>query len=851
MICKPIWRPSPVHPPDPVALRFMSMDLLVAVLPPKASIREIRINSNPFSSEFDKLGYGRIQIFTKPGSDKFHGQGYYDISDGIWNSRNPFLSYNPSFKTQLYGGNLSGPITKKSSFFIDVERRDIDDNGIITATIPTANLLGTTSFQSFLPTPQRRTTVSPRVDWQLGANNTLSVRYIYLENDHPVAGIGAFDLGQIQFGDLSYGSNGYKQTNNNQQVQVVETAVMGPHVVNETHFEYSRTSTVSSSQTDTPELMVSQSFTAGGSGYSSPDYPNNTDLQNYFELQNYTSVTWGTHVTKIGIRSRSTLISDVGSGCTVSQTSSATSCSPLSFNGAYEFLGGTNLTSIQQYLNTVQLLNEGYSSAQVTAMGYGPSKYTVNVGNPAFNLQQTDLGPFIQDDWRLQPNLTISLGLRFETQTDIPDHADFAPRVAFAWSPGGTAKSKLVIRGGWGMFYDRFALASVEEAERYSSGSNITTYTVDNPTQYNANFSTQIPLSDLTLATNTLQKYQIDSNLRSPYLMQTAIAVERQLFSHTTLGVNYMNSRGNHELRTVDINAPIPVEGALPPGATNVSSADICCRPFAAIFPGDIYDYQSTGTFKQNQLLINVNSTVGKWLTLFSRYSVSRAYSDTDGLGTMPDDPYNLRLDWGRSSLNADNTFFLGGSVTAKWGLRLSPFVILRSGMPYNITTGTDLYLQGTGSPTSRPSISSTPTAYYAPGLGFLNPDPLVGSPLIPRNAEIGPGMISINLRLSKTWGFGTTHFEGPSGGARASSGGGGGGRGPGGFGGGAASDHRYNLTLSLNARNVINHENLNSPNGSMTSPYFLESTGIAGGFGAEATASNQRRLDIQLRFAF
>ncbi|MGA8026958.1 MAG: carboxypeptidase-like regulatory domain-containing protein, partial [Bryobacteraceae bacterium] len=68
-------------------------------LPPKASIREIRINSNPFSAEFDKLGYGRIQIFTKPGSDKFHGQGYYDISDGIWNSRNPFLSVNPPFRT--------------------------------------------------------------------------------------------------------------------------------------------------------------------------------------------------------------------------------------------------------------------------------------------------------------------------------------------------------------------------------------------------------------------------------------------------------------------------------------------------------------------------------------------------------------------------------------------------------------------------------------------------------------------------------------------------------------------------------------------------------------------------------
>jgi len=819
-------------------------------LPPKASIREIRINSNPFSAEFDKLGYGRIQIFTKPGSDHFHGQAYYDISDGIWNSRNPFLSYNPSFKTQLFGGNVSGPITKKSSFFLDVERRDIDDNGIITATIPTANLLGTTSFQSSSPTPQRRTTVSPRVDWQLGANNTLSVRYVYLENDHTVSGIGGFDLNAIQFGNLSYPSSGYSQSETNQAAQIVETAVLSSHVVNETHFEYQRTTTNSLSQSDAPELMVSQSFTAGGSGYSAPGYPNNSDLQNYFEVQNATSITWGTHTTKIGVRTRTTLITDFGAGCTVSGTSANTSCSTLGFNGAYEFLGGTNLSSIQQYLMTVQLLNAGYSSAAVTAMGYGPSKYTVNVGNPYFNLQQTDLAPYIQDDWRVKPNFTLSLGLRFEAQTDIPDHNDWAPRLGFAWSPGG--KSKTVIRGGWGIFYDRFAIASVEEAERYSEGQNINTYTVNSPTMYNALFNTQIPLSDLMLASSTPQKYQIDSNLKSPYLMSTAIGMERQLFSHTTFNVNYVNSRGVHELQTVDINAPIPVVGQLPPGAAaNVSSASICCRPYASIFDGDIYDFQSTGTFKQNQLLLNVNSTVGKWLTLFSRYTISRAYSDTDGLGTMPDDPYNLKLDWGRSSLNADNTFFLGGSVNAKWGLRFSPFVILRSGMPYNITTGTDLYLQGSGSPSARPSISSTPTAYYAPGIGYLNPDPLVGEAIIPRNDATGPGQISINLRVSKTWGFGTTEFAGASGGSRASSGGFGGGGGHGGHGGSDMTDHRYNLTLSLNARNVINHENLNQPNGSMTSPYFLESTGISGGFGAEATASNQRRLDIQLRFAF
>ena len=143
--------------------------------------------------------------------------------------------------------------------------------------------------------------------------------------------------------------------------------------------------------------------------------------------------------------------------------------------------------------------------------------------------------------------------------------------------------------------------------------------------------------------------------------MQTAIGVEKQLFSKTTLGVNFLSARGVHELRTVDINAPIPMVSALPPGASTANgfnTAATFVRPYAAIFSGDIYDYQSTGTYKQNQLLINVNSQVGRWLTLFSRYSISRAHSDTDGLGTLPSDPYNLREDYGRASTNVGQHAF-------------------------------------------------------------------------------------------------------------------------------------------------------------------------------------------------
>jgi hypothetical protein len=808
-------------------------------LPPKETIREIRINSNPFSAEFDKLGYGRIQIFTKPGTDRFHGQGYYNISDGVWNSRNPFLSVSPPFRTQMFGGNVSGPVGQHASFFIDAERRNIDDNGIINATIAAPGFVGILPEQTFYPTPQRRTTFSPRMDYQLNANNTLSFRYTYLNNDRLLTGVGAFDLP----------GSGYSLLNREQTAQIVETSVLGPHAVNETHFQYERDDQFEKSQSTAPGLNVANSFVSGGSGYSSPTFGSTSDIENSYEFQNYTTLTYGAHNIKTGIRIRAGTIDDY---------------SPKNFNGVYSFLGTSQMTSIQQYLMTERLLTQGYTSAQVTAMGYGPSKFTMSSGNPYVGFSQLDFGPFIQDDWRLRPNFTLSLGARWESQTNIPDKNDWAPRVAFAWSPdskGANGRAKTVIRGGWGMFYDRFQATNVLTAYRYN-GLNQINYVVENPTAYESGFTT---VPDNLQISNTKQRYEIDSHLHAPYLMQTVVGVERQLFSHTTLTVNFMNARGLHELRTVNINAPLPTPSGLPPGASisaggvSASNANnLGIRPYGNN-AGDIYLYESSGIFKQTQLITMLNSSVGRWLTLFGRYVYGHAHSDTDGLGTLPANQYDFSQDYGRSQLDIRNQLFAGGSIAARWGVRFSPFVVAHSGTPFNVTTGTDLFLTGQPQPTARPGVVAGP----GPGIidtpyGFLDPLPLIGQPLVERNIGQGPAFVGINLRVSKTWGFGTTRFKGPSGGATSRGGYGGGGGGGYGGGGGrfrggfdSTTEHRYNLTVSINARNILNHENLNTPNGALTSPYLFRSTGITGGYGAEATASDQRRIDLQLRFSF
>jgi hypothetical protein len=801
-------------------------------LPPKASIREIRINSNPFSAEYDKMGFGRIEIFTKPGSDKFHGQAYFGTSEGIWNSRNPFLTDTPPFQTQLFGGNVSGPLTSKASFFLDFDRRNIDDNGIVNATVPTTGFLTGQTLQNYYATPQRRTTISPRMDYQLSANNTLSLRYAYLLNDQKVAGIGSYNLGGLSVGDVTLGSAGYTSSSRENLFQLVDTAVLSPRIINETHFQYAQDTVTENSLSSTPGLNVANSFVSGGSGYKS-----SYDTQHQYELQNYTSVTQGAHVIKFGARVRADLIDDY---------------SAKNFNGTFSFLGtSSGLTSLQQYLMTEQLLAEGLSSAQVTAMGYGPSQYSVSSGKPYIGLSQVDAGPFVQDDWKLRPNFTLSLGLRYEVQTNISDKKDWAPRLAFAWAPG-FGHNKTVIRAGWGMFYDRFQVTNVLNAYR-NNGENQQNYLVTDPTTYNSDFTVTPALSTLTSTSG--QRYVIDSNLEAPRLMQTVVGLERQLSSKTTLSFNFVNSRGTHILRTTDINAPLP--------GTDV-------RPYGNV--GDIYDYQSTGIYKQTQIMLGVNTQLFKRVTLFSRYVHGDAHSDTDGLSTFPSNPYNFSQDWGRSSLDIRHLLFVGGSISLPFGVRLSPFFIAHSGAPFNITTGTDLYDTGQMASSARPSIASGPGAnIISTPYGYLDTVPTAGQTLIARNAGNAPAFIEMNLRLSKTWGFGTTHFEGASGGSTARQGGGGpggpggggpppggggpppGGGGPGGPGGpgGESGSHRYNVTLSIMARDALNHENLSTPVGVITSPYFLQSTSIAGGFGPETVSSNQRRIDLQLRFTF
>ena len=798
-------------------------------LPPRASIREIRVNSNPFSAEYDRLGFGRIEILTRPGSDRYRGQAAFNFNDDALNSRNPFAPNRPPHQSRQYSGNFGGPISKhKASFFIDFDKRDVDDDALIVATVldENNNIVG---FNSTVPIPSRRTSFSPRVDYQINKNNTLVARYSYSHNMR-VQGVGGFNLPELA----------YDNSNTEHNFQVTETAIINRTIVNETRFQFEHNVSRSDGDNSTPTITVLDSFTGGGSQVGQA-----SNTQKEWELTNNTSLAMRTHSLKFGGRLRHIGITDI---------------SPQNFGGTYTF------TSIGLYRTTVLGLTQS------------ASQFSISAGNPETTVSQFDFGGFFQDDWKFRRNLTLNLGLRYETQTNIDSHLNFAPRIGFAWSPSGGQQSKTVLRGGFGVFYDRVGENLTLQANRLN-GVNQQQFIVSTP-----NFFPIIPsISTLEAFKVPVSIFRLDPDLQAPYTLQSVISVERQLPHNITVATSYINVRTLHVLRTRPINAPLP--------GTFTGLPNSGVRPLGV--NNNIFEYESSGRFNQNQFIVNLNSRFHRNFSLSGYYVLAKANSDADGTGSYPANPYDLSGEYGRASGDVRHRFFLNGTIRAPWGFSLNPFIILQSGRPFNITLGRDL--NGDTRFTDRPSFAPVGVDCLTIGIrctafGNFNLFPAVGEPLIPRNFSEGPGSVTVNMRVSKTWTFGheggsTSANQqnrdgqgqsndrqrgammgggmagagrpgggGPGGAGPGGGGGGGGFGGPGGggFGGGGNAGGRYSLTFSLNFNNILNHTNLANPVGNLSSRLFGQSTSTIGGFGGfGAPAAYNRRIDAQIRFSF
>ncbi|HEV3471379.1 MAG TPA: carboxypeptidase regulatory-like domain-containing protein [Pyrinomonadaceae bacterium] len=844
-------------------------------IPPKESIREVRVNENPLAAERDQPGFGGIQILTKPGTDRLRGSLYSTFTDESLNARNPFATRRADFQYRQFGGNLSGTVVpKKASFFFDLDSSTTDDNDIVNAVRLDAAGAPLSVVETVL-VPVRRFNVNPRLDYQINPNHTLVGRYSFFSDERENQGVTTFSLPE----------RAYDSARRSHTVQLTETAVLNASTVNETRFQFIDNRTEQTALGDETAVNVLESFSAGGANVG-----DSFSHDRRWEVTNTTTVARGTHAIKFGGRLRGVRLSDF---------------SENNFNGTYTFGGGlaaaldgndqvvfgadgrpvfVQITSLERYRRTVAFGSAGLPAnrGDLTAeqLGFGPTLFSVSGGEPLAEISQVDFGGFVQDDWKIRQNLSVGAGLRYEVQSNLGSRLNFAPRVYVAWSPdgGGQQAPKTVFRFGFGIFYDRVAESLSLQERRFDGVSQRQFVVTDPEVLTRAVFATDGGVSNVPTV-EELSAFELPQvtrrlapDMQAPYSYSGGLIFERQLPKKFTVYGFLMFHHTRHVVRSRNVNAPLTGPDGLP----LEDAGGEFIRPAAGA--GDLYQFESSGTQNMRQVNVGLRNQINRVFSVFANYTWGRAEGDTDGPFSFPADQYDARGEYGRAAWDARHRFTFGGSLGVPYlNLLLNPIVIARTGTPFNITTGSDR--NGDGIVNDRPAFADarTPAADLrrTPWGDFdINPKP--GQTIIPRNYGEGPGFVSFNLRVSRQVSFGdaagadrAAQGGGRQGrGGRGGAGGAAGGvrvHGPGGMGDpraimtggpapGGGEQKRYSLTFSLFFSNLLNRTNLSNPVGNLSSSRFGESLSTVGHFGQAGTgnaAASNRRINASVRFNF
>ncbi len=581
-----------------------------------SAIQEVRVNNDPYSAEFNRPGRGRIEIITKPGSPVFHGEANFIFRNSIFNAKNYFAPVRPPEDRRIYEGHLAGPVGRggHTSFIASATYRQQNTAAVVNAIGPDGPII-----ENVL-TPNRNSQYSMRVTHDFSPNHSLSVGYNFEGSNSTNAGVGGITLPEA----------GYNLNSREDDAIFNDRIIIAPNLINQLQVTFEKDEDVTQSVTEAQSIQVSGSFIGGG---AQADFARTENTIHVNEV-----VTWshGKHYIRAGIQ--------------LPQFSRRAVDDHTNRLGTFKFSSLASYTGNTPYVFTSQ-------------QGPGRGLYWIN-----------EFGSFFQDQIKFSPKLQMSLGLRYDWQTFLDDHNNFAPRVSLAYAPG---KGKTILRTGTGVFYDRTG-GDFPATVVLHNGIVLHSIQIQNPAYpFTAPNGSSLPTNLVRFA----------PNVRTPYALQYSFGVERQVHRTVTVTAAYRGQVQVKSFRSRDANAPI-----LPPNPD--LSADYP-RPDPNY--GQIQQIESGGRTLINALDLSFRGQAGRWFSGQAQYTLSRFEGNTGGINWFPQDQYHPNAEWGRDTRDRRQAFNLMGNINPDHWLSLGVNATLYAGTPYTEITGDDYYHTGLG----------------------------------------------------------------------------------------------------------------------------------------------------------
>jgi hypothetical protein len=601
-----------------------------------SAVQEVHINQDPYSAQYYWPGRGQMEIITKAAADNFHGQFNFLFRDSALNAQNALAPSKPAEQRRVYEGHLTGPIphSHSSGFLVSFNRAEEDLDAVVVASIAPSADNPDGLLQANVPAPTRDTEFSARASHQFGDRHSAYAQISTKDWNAKNQGVGGQTLAAAGY------TNAYREYDNIFHID----STLSPILINQFSAVFEHDLGQNQNALETPQINVSGDF-VGGSAQN--DW---VSTENNLRLNDMLTWTWGRHTVKAGANV------------------------PHLDRRALD----DNTNQLGTYVFAPTLAADGVTVVTSALQNYAanrPSAFTQNSGVSRFVYHQQEAGAFVQDQFKVNSRFSVTPGLRYDWQNFLAqDRLTFSPRVSFAWVLD--PDSKVVVRGGGGLYYDRFGSGPLQDLARYQTGLRRSVNLSLSPPSEPA--SGCVPISNCAQVSDApANLVELQPNAKVPYQIQYGLSVERGFGKNATGVISAYSVRGDDRFRSVDINAPTPESGYTE-------------RPNALY--GRIRQMQPEGTFLGNGLDISFRGTLNKYFTGFGRYTWSHYESNQEGIGWFPQNQYAPNDEWANSSWDRRNRLGMYAVFNRESIANLAVGIFANSGAPWTITTGADPY---------------------------------------------------------------------------------------------------------------------------------------------------------------